>query len=196
MDAISSELMSMMAPYRSGNYGTTVLNKIRKARWFRADTVDMTEMTNFLQKEFLSGFSSSLRKMLEKHLTGSASAGTGQDQSHPNLMARDLNKVMRMHVGQEATESIRQQVNASCSVTFTMFDDPKLRNAWKDAIAEACRLLNGLIFQQEGIVEFLPASGEAFADYAWAQDYYKLAASAATNLLEANAALNRTDKTE
>ena len=166
-ERLSADFLKILTPYTNGTYGDKILDKITQFRWFAANTVNQTQLNEFLSKAFLEDFEYSLKDMFKKHFFGVKNQGDG----HLYRMQQDIDAVEERYISEKATEDIKKQVIAACKVTELVIKDPRNVEQWNNVVTDAARKMKAFIECGE-IVDTVLAAKNNIQPMAWAADDY------------------------
>lgn len=171
---IQSDLLDLLSPYTSGNYGAQVLNKISRARMFRANVIDETVLKALLTQYYIADFKEKMDRTLLEDISGKYRV----KESHSFRMSEALTQLEKNHLSRQSMQQLRNQVGNACDVTDKIIGDPRRLAEWKDALDQAAADLQQF-FNEGTVYSFFGETFREFADSNWAKGGLNIARDAA-----------------
>ena len=183
---IQRDLLDLLSTYTDKNFGSRVISKIQKTHWFKANTLDHTNLNQFLTEEYITNFEKKMQVMLDFNIGGRQGGGI-TPQGHIKLMNDSIMRAMlnlqgggvtsqghlqRMedsirtfsekNLSSKALERLKTQVQSACALVDDFIGGDRYFEDWERALSLAARDLQQF-FSECGSDYFPEEGGSAYA---------------------------------
>ncbi|MBR3975742.1 MAG: dynamin family protein [Clostridia bacterium] len=113
-------LSLILSPYtkNDGNdYASAVFSAIQNFHFFKANSINMSKLDEFLKKQYVNDFSSKLSELIAYVFEGSA--GEETDESHANRLTRAIEK-FNLRLSQENMQKLYHEAEKACTLLKDM----------------------------------------------------------------------------
>lgn len=159
---IQRDLLDLLSTYTDKDFGSRVISRIETFHLFAANTLNQTNLNQFLTQMYITDFETRMEKMLDRNIAGRQGTGGEVRDSHPKRMMDSIKAFYETNLSPKALERLHMQVQSACTLVDNYIQDERYFEEWGRALTLAAEDLQ-LFFSARGSHYFAAGDGSAYA---------------------------------